>query len=444
MTKRCLDSKASAIAWCVALGLGLALQPVVAAAQRAYPVPGAVYSAGVVSPAGSTLAVIGGVTGEGANVEAAATDALTELEARLEDIGLDKSQLLRVRAALAPGSGDGGEFAAWNTTWTAFFSGGHLPARTTVGSSGLPGDALIVLDAVAVFPTESGYPVRVDGTRATLNPNLRLAGPATNPTAIVSTRSGLFLSSGALPRRNLDDPTSLESHIRSSLNNLGSTLADHGLQWHDAFFVRLMPTPQPDRATPDFAAWSPVYETLGELTAGHAPPYTMWAAPGFSASNRFSEIEVWAVPHSPPAVFSMPAEGVQNPLLRMSGSPRSFIASGATIAPNAEFLWISGVIAPAGTPPENEAAAALAVMKERLRTMGASMADVAELRVYRVAAGAEGDELAAAWNAAYGAEWNNAETNPHKPVRTNYLVENLPGGRHVEVEAIVVLPPKRF
>ena len=44
----------------------------------------------------------------------------------------------------------------------------------------------------------------------------------------------------------------------------------------------------------------------------------------------------------------------------------------------------------------------------------------------------------------YSAEWNNEETNPHKPVRTNYLVGSLPGGRHVEVEAIVVLPPKEF
>ena len=52
--------------------------------------------------------------------------------------------------------------------------------------------------------------------------------------------------------------------------------------------------------------------------------------------------------------------------------------------------------------------------------------------------------IAAAWNEVYGAEWNNEETNPHKPVRTNYLVWSLPGGRHVEVEAIVVLPQKTF
>ena len=167
----------------------------------------------------------------------------------------------------------------------------------------------------------------VDDARETLNPNLRLAGPVSNPTAIVSTRAGLFLSSGALPGRNLDNPASLESHVRSSLNSLGRTLADHGLRWHDVFFIRAMPTPQPDRPTPDSAAWVPVYETLGELTSRNAPPYTLWAAPGFSATNRFSEIEVWAVAPAPAAVFGVPDPTGQNPSLRMSGSPRSFIAT---------------------------------------------------------------------------------------------------------------------
>ena len=104
---------------------------------------------------------------------------------------------------------------------------------------------------------------------------------------------------------------------------------------------------------------------------------------------------------------------------------------------NAELVWLSGVVAPDGTSPEEEAAATLGRMKERMAEMDISMSDVAELRVYRVAMGTDGDELAAAWNEVYGAEWNNAENNPHKPVRTNYLVDSLPGGRHVEVEAIV-------
>jgi enamine deaminase RidA (YjgF/YER057c/UK114 family) len=103
------------------------------------------------------------------------------------------------------------------------------------------------------------------------------------------------------------------------------------------------------------------------------------------------------------------------------------------IAPNAELVFVSGVVAPDGTAPADEGAAALALLQERLAVMGASMADVAELRVYRL-------ESEAGFNAAYGAHFNNAATNPHRPVRTNYLVPSLPAGRSVEVEAIVVRP----
>ena len=289
-----------------------------AAAQEAYLAPGASYSAAVVSPQGATLAVLGGISGAGSTEEAAFSTALSRVATRLDEVGLDRAQILRVRAALAPGL----DFDAWNAAWTTFFAGNTPPARTTVYSSGLPGDASVVLDVVAMFPVGAGHPVHVDNARETLNPNLRLAGPVSNPTAIVSTRAGLFLSSGALPGRNLDNPASLESHVRSSLNSLGRTLANHGLRWHDVFFIRAMPTPQPDRPAPDFAAWAPVYETLGELTSGNAPPYTLWAAPGFSATNRFSEIEVWAVAPAPAAVFGVPDLTGQNPSLRMSGSPR--------------------------------------------------------------------------------------------------------------------------
>lgn len=404
-------------------------------AQERYPLDGAPYSAGVSSRSGATLAVFGNVLGTGPDVAAASRDALDQVVDRLEDVGLDRDDLVRVRAALAPGSGDGGEFSAWNQVWVDFFGGDTPPARTTVGASGLPGDALITLDAVAVFPEDAGVNPEVSGARSTLNPNLRLAGSMADPIAIVSTNAGLFFSSGALPSRDLADPESMDLHMRSSLSSLGGTLADHGLDWPDVFFVRSMPTPQPDRDTPDLDAWGPVNETLAERAGGVAPPYTLWAAPGFSSSNRYSEIEVWAAPRSPHPIFAMAEEDAQNPRLRMTGT--GFIANGAIIAPYSELVWLSGVVAPEGTAPGDEGRAALDEMEARVAAMGATMADVAELRVYRL----EGEE---GFGDAYGVHFNNPDTNPHRPVRTNYLVESLPGNRMVEVEAVVVLPPTGF
>jgi enamine deaminase RidA (YjgF/YER057c/UK114 family) len=148
-------------------------------------------------------------------------------------------------------------------------------------------------------------------------------------------------------------------------------------------------------------------------------------------------MEVWAVPQAPHPAFQALDAAAKNQLLRMSGAPTAQISSGALVAPHAELIFLSGVIAPDGTAPEDEGKTVLAVMSERLKTMNATMADVAELRVYRVAA-------ENGFNTAYGSSFNNAEVNPHKPVRTNYVVDSLPAGRLVEIEAIVVRPPAGF
>jgi enamine deaminase RidA (YjgF/YER057c/UK114 family) len=405
-------------------------------AQEVFPLPGAPYSAGVTSPAGATLAVIGGIEGAGADTAAAASQALATLAKRLAEVGLTKEHVLRVRAALAPGGA--ADFTGWNTAWSGFFGGPRLPARVTVGASALPGTARIVLDVVAAFPASRGYPANADGVRGTLNPNIRLAGPTSNPTAIVSTGAGVFLSSGVLPARdNLTDPESMEQHIRGAMNSLTTSLGTHGLQWADTFFVRVLPTPQPNRPAVDFAGWSPVFSALNDKTSGHAPAWTMWAAPGFGAGGRYVEIEVWAVPQAPHPAFQSFDATAQNRLLRMTGTPTGMISSGALVAPNAQLIFLSGVVAPEGTAREDEGMAVLGLMKERLAAMGATMADVAELRVYRV----EGE---AGFNAAYASYFNNAESNPHRPVRTNYLVASLPAGRSVEVEAIIVRPPTGF
>ncbi len=384
------------------------------------------YAPVTMSPAGATLAVLGGIEGSGADVHAASVAALELLERRLVEVGLNGSDLLRVRAALAPG--DGSEFAAWGQAWSARFPAGSAPARTTVGSSGLPGDALVVLDAVAVYPSGSEAPP--GAVRPTANPQVQLAGPDHNPTAIVRTGNGVFLSAGVLPSRAaLENPDRMEEQIWSVIGRLGDSLEEHGLGWGDAFFVRVLPTPQPGLDAPDFAGWEPVRAAMPELTGGTTLPYAAWAAPGFSANGNFVEIEVWA---TWPEAMPQPAEPASSglPFLRMSGSPTSQIASAASVGPEADLVWVSGVVAPEGTAPEDEGMAVLDELETRLAAVGAGMDAVAELRVYRVP-GESG------FNAGYSAHFNNPDRNPHRPARTNYLVEALPAGRTVMVEAVV-------
>jgi len=59
----------------------------------------------------------------------------------------------------------------------------------------------------------------------------------------------------------------------------------------------------------------------------------------------------------------------------------------------------------------------------------------AELRVRRVP-GESG------FGAGYTAHFNNPEVNLHRPARTKYLVESLPAGRCVMVEAVVMRSPE--
>lgn len=389
--------------------------------------PTPIYAETTISDAGSTLVVMGGITGTGSSYLAAGTDALDTVEARLAEVGLGSDAILRVRAALAPG--DGAEFAEWNEAWEAHFSSGAAPARTTVGSSGLPDGALVVLDVVAAFPAGDVPSAGATGWTPTANPHIRLAGGGVNPTAIVSTGTGVFLSSGVLPSRGaLDDPDSMEQQIGSVIGRLGNSLAEHGLTWADAFFVRVLPTPQPGLDEPDFGGWEPMRAMMTELAGGTAVPWSLWAAPGFSANGNFVEIEVWA---TWPEAFPAAADGVDlNAPLRMSGGPTGQIASAASVLPESDLVWVSGVIAPEGTDPEEEGMAALDLLQERLAAVGATMAGVAELRVYRVP-GESG------FNAAYSTHFNNPELNPHRPARTNYLVESLPMGRTVMVEAVV-------
>lgn len=400
-----------------------------AEAQVAHSLAGAPYAAGVSVAPHSTLAVLGGVEGHGDDAAAAATAALAALGDRLAAVGIDKRSVVRVRAALSPASAD--DFAAWNRAWEQYFDGTERPARVTVGASALPGGARLVLDVVAALPAAGGGLVDVPGARATANPNIRIVGADANPTVIVSTGAGLFLSSGVLPGRDgLADPESMEQHIGGAMSSLKSSLAAHNLEWSDAFFIRVLPTPQPSRTGVDFEGWTPVLAS--HTAAGFTGAWTMWAAPGFGATGRYVEIEVWAAPPVPDASFQT-ADGT-GPRLRMTGTPNGMISSGALTAPDAELIFLSGIIAPEGTAPEEEGRAVLQVMRDRLTALGASMADVAELRVYRV----DGEQT---FNAAYGEFFNNSEMNPHRPVRTNYLVPSVPAGRDVEIEAIAVRRP---
>ena len=74
---------------------------------------------------------------------------MANLELVLRGLGLDRRHILQCRCYLTDFEGD---YAAFNAAYEAFFAGRPLPARTTVGVTGLAVGALVEVDCLARRP----------------------------------------------------------------------------------------------------------------------------------------------------------------------------------------------------------------------------------------------------------------------------------------------------
>lgn len=88
-----------------------------------------------------------GVLPEG--VEAQTRAVMRNLSLILGGIGLDLGHTVMARIYLTEFARD---YAALNAIWPSFFAPGRLPARTTVGVTGLAYGALVEVDLVAKRP----------------------------------------------------------------------------------------------------------------------------------------------------------------------------------------------------------------------------------------------------------------------------------------------------
>jgi reactive intermediate/imine deaminase len=88
-----------------------------------------------------------GVLPEG--VEAQTRAVMRNLSIILGGIGLDLTHTVMARIYLTEFARD---YAALNAIWPSFFPAGRLPARTTVGVTGLAYGALVEIDLVAKRP----------------------------------------------------------------------------------------------------------------------------------------------------------------------------------------------------------------------------------------------------------------------------------------------------
>lgn len=79
-------------------------------------------------------------------IEAQTRHVMSNLEAVLAGIGLGFEHVVFARAFLTEFQRD---YAAFNTTYKAYFPPDRLPARTCIGVTGLAYDALVEIDLIA-------------------------------------------------------------------------------------------------------------------------------------------------------------------------------------------------------------------------------------------------------------------------------------------------------
>ena len=79
-------------------------------------------------------------------VEAQTRRVVENLKVVLEGVGLTLADVIMARIYLTQFERD---YAALNAIWPSFFAAGKLPARTTVGVTGLAVGALVEIDLVA-------------------------------------------------------------------------------------------------------------------------------------------------------------------------------------------------------------------------------------------------------------------------------------------------------
>ena len=82
-------------------------------------------------------------------IEAQTVRVMENLRIILQGVGLDLSHVVQMRAYLTAFDRD---YAAFNETYRGFIHEGRLPARTTIGVTGLAVGALVEIDCIARRP----------------------------------------------------------------------------------------------------------------------------------------------------------------------------------------------------------------------------------------------------------------------------------------------------
>jgi enamine deaminase RidA (YjgF/YER057c/UK114 family) len=370
------------------------------------------------------------------------------------------SDVVFVRAYLAPGPDGKVDFAGWNAAWTETFGTAAMPikpARSTIAVPllGNPATLIEVEYVAAAEPTTEGLFASSDkgglpAGNAMLKPYGTKEGRIASGMGILP-GAGLYWSAGTLGAVAKADAPPLsperfgdtKTQSISTLKRLQENLANVGLSFKDVIFLRAFVAPDATRDGKfDTAGWNAAYdEFFNNPTQPSKPARATVTTPTYGPGGVTIEVEVLAAfPGAPDATkvpFDASKPATQNPNLKAYGPAQSPISSGVAMKPGSGLFFAAGVVPSVQGDMKTQALSAMETLEKRLTAAGYSFKDVTFLRAYLVSEGTNIDR--AGWGEAYNKYFNNA-TQPQKPARTSIAVHSLPGNWKIEIDVIAVKP----
>jgi enamine deaminase RidA (YjgF/YER057c/UK114 family) len=363
---------------------------------------------------------------------------MASLKETIGDAGLALTDVVFVRAYLAPDKTGQVDYAGWNAAWNKVFNNPgnpHKPARTTVGVPMLgAGHHFIEIEYVCAAASAD----KLKAGSAALN--LPVTNPGLAPYGVKESRiywgmgvlpgTGLYWTSGMVRKNGMPAPAAGSSNTYaqsvSTLENLAGNLATVGLSFQDVVYVRAFLAPDADLGGKfDHAGWNKAFdEFFNNPKNPHKPARTTVTTPTYGMTPPLvNEVEVIAAFPQVPALFAQPDKDNAN--LRTYGTPEGQIATGVALKPGASLYFSAGATAAVpGGNMEAQALSALGKLKANLAEAGLGFKDVIFLRAY-ITPEADGSLDRAGWSAAYHTCFNNP-SQPHKPCRTTIAVHSLP------------------
>lgn len=448
----------SALASLAALAL-VAAGSVHAAAFTAYGDASTVYATGVKVTGGLPVYFSSGSTaGQGApdTMKGQALQTMQKLEENIATAGFKLSDIVFVRAYLAPAADGKIDYAGWNAAWSEVFGTAktpHKPARTTVGVPllGRPG-TFIEIEYVCAKPAEPGLFSSSDKlglpvSNPMLKPYGTKEGRIYNGVGIKPGAAYYWTAGTTSPMLKPDAPATsperfgdMKTQATGLLKRLQENLANVGLTFGDVIYLRAFVGPDTLRGGKfDYDGWNAAYSEFFNTAANpHKPARTTVTTPTYGAPGMMLEVELLcAFPGAPDKVaFDNPA----SPGLKAYGAPTAAISSGVASKAGNNFYFSAGAGPKVGGGDmKTQALSALDTLKTRLAEAGLSFKDVTFLRAY-VVPEADGSVDRNGWGEAYTTYFNNKD-QPHKPARTTIAVHSLPRPDwKIEIDVIAAGP----